>query len=492
MLEALPTDSAMNVLSFLHHLPDLAYIRDLKGRVIYTNHALADYLEAASGDDTSWLFEQPCLRTIEASVVQSGHTAQMTLELAQDTALSQFLVRCMPWERADGTLQGTIAVLTDVTAAHEKEQAAAELNNLLISVIEHMPVRVFWKDPTLVYLGCNTLFANDMGFDTPEQLIGHDDYHTNMTQAEADICRSADFDVYRSGQGRFGLEEVVQTDEGKSWIRVSKVPLHNVDGEKIGVLGMYEDIGTQKRAQIELESALRREQELNELKTRFISTVSHEFRNPLSTILTSAEMLIHLGERMTPAMRDKRLNNIVRAVGRMTRLMENTLYIGREDIHEARKNYVAVNFVELCADVINQLEEAGEANGRINMTTIGDAAPIIGVPLHLSQIVQNLLINALKYSDDAVNMTLTWRDEDVELSVQDFGVGIPDDEQALVYDSFFRSSNAGERSGSGLGLFIVKRAVELHHGNIMLSSELSQGTTFTVTLPQRRSTIEVS
>ena len=123
------------------------------------------------------------------------------------------------------------------------------------------------------------------------------------------------------------------------------------------------------------------------------------------------------------------------------------------------------------------------------MVQTGTARPIIGLPLHLSQIVQNLLLNALKYSDAPVELKLQWEAEQCQLIISDKGIGIPKAEQTYVFNSFFRSKNVGMIPGTGLGLYIVKRAIELHDGQIYFDSQVDQGSTFYVLLPYRPKTL---
>lgn len=476
--------------TMLGHLPDLAFVKDRSGVFVKLNMnlllclGLNDRFGNPAGESLDALMT-PALLEAEQIVLSEGRTLaglETDLSLSGDGVRS-YILTCMPWEQGDQGIVGTITVLRDCTDQKRRERELAEAKNLMDAVMEHLPVRVFWKDKDLVYLGCNTVFANDMGFEKPEELIGQDDYVTTMTREESDICRAEDFSVIRSGEGRYGSEEVMGPPDDQVWLRVSKVPLHDSKGESIGVLGMYEWITEEKQAQIELENALRRERELGELKTRFIATVSHEYRNPLAAIRTSTETLIRHGERLNTEMRGKRYASILREITRMTDLMEEVLFIGREELLELPKSYDAVYMSTLFDNFQSGLEP--EAAERINVQGLSDEQPIIGVSLHLTQIIQNLITNALKYSEGQVDVNFEWGEDDLVFTVRDHGIGIPEEDVPHIFDSFYRSENVGMTSGTGLGLYIVQRAVDLHKGTIDCESVVGEGTAFRVWLPSR-------
>ena len=393
--------------NLVSHMPHCAYIKNLSGNILFVNESLQSFLGLIDSDppwenhQVSILTDNIIITNAEKELVTTGN-AQTNIQLVMpsQTHVSHIMLfECIPWQNQAGDLLGSIGILRDVTDSHMQKQSLAESTRILQLVMEHLPVRIFWKDRNLVYLGCNTIFANDMGFEQPDQLIGHDDFYTDMTSEEAVICRTEDFHVLQTSQGRFGSEELIEMNGEKTWIRVSKMPMHNDMGDLVGVLGMYEDINQTKSAQIELENALRQEKELNELKTSFISTVSHEFRNPLAIIQTAVEALSLMGDRLDQTMRQKRFDIILGEIKRMTLLMEDVLFIGQEELQRTSRAFEAINVSDLCQSIVAKFKsEHGTAN-RIIIHQSGTYCPIIGEPLHLTQIFQNLITNALKYSD---------------------------------------------------------------------------------------------
>ncbi len=479
----------LSLKSYLQQLSQFAFICDINGQLIFANVPPdTDAAQALDGQAYAYKFldNSELKRHVDTVVSTGNRTERISIDLQTAAGESyNYKVDCAPWIAQDGSLAGCICTTHDVTEARRKEKELAESTNLLELVLEHMPVRVFWKNRDLVYLGCNTVFANDMGFEQPEQLIGKDDFATTMTREEAQLCRADDFQVIESQAGCYGSEEVIGSGDDKSWIRVSKVPLHDSTGEMIGVLGMYEGIDEQKKAQHELEHALRQERQLSELKTKFISTVSHEYRNPLATILATTDALIHVGDRFDEAKRRTRLTAIKNAVNRMTALMDDVLFIGRDSLLDANREHEAINVRRLCESIIEKIEGPSSDERRITVNEQGASVPVIGLPEQMQQLIQNLLENGLKYSDESVTLDLNWQETGLDLTVSDSGVGISQRDQSRIFDSFFRGENVGMAAGNGLGLYIAQRAVELHNGSINVESERGNGTTVRVQLPYK-------
>jgi len=163
-----------------------------------------------------------------------------------------FMTNGIPIISPDGRLVGYRGNHTDITAWQKAEDAIIESRNLLNTIIDTIPIRVFWKSKTLRYLGCNTLFAHDAGLKLPQELIGKDDYQMRWAP-QADLYREDDHAVMESGESKLFYEEEQTTQDGESiWLSTSKVPLKNSSGEIIGILGTYEDITAQKEMQLKL------------------------------------------------------------------------------------------------------------------------------------------------------------------------------------------------------------------------------------------------
>jgi signal transduction histidine kinase len=244
------------------------------------------------------------------------------------------------------------------------------------------------------------------------------------------------------------------------------------------------------QAEVAQREALSRQKELNDLKARFISMASHEFRTPLSSITGSVDLLMHYADRIGPEERQEALQKIHSAVGRMTRMLENVLQVGQAEAGPLPFDPVPVAVTTLSQAVVD------EVRGALAQRGVG-----LGVELHLHlpppstqcmldeglwrHIVGNLVSNALKYSHTGgrVDVVIHPQAQQLELTVQDQGIGIAPHDMPRLFEAFHRGSNVGQISGTGLGLSIVQQAVAAHRGELNVDSTLGQGTRFTIRLP---------
>ena len=234
------------------------------------------------------------------------------------------------------------------------------------------------------------------------------------------------------------------------------------------------------------EHELRMEREVGELKSRFVSMVSHEFRTPLGITMSAVELLRNYTDRLAPDRRAQLLEDIRSSTLRMAGLMEQVLLLGR--VESGRLGFQA-SPLDLAGLLHRIADETLSATGyRCGIEVQADPGALAGArgdePL-LRHIVSNLLSNAVKYSaaGTPVILTATRGDAEAVLVIRDRGIGIPPDDQPRLFEAFHRGSNVGQTPGTGLGLLIVRRCVELHQGRIEFTSVEGQGTVFTVRLP---------
>ncbi|NEO25669.1 MAG: hybrid sensor histidine kinase/response regulator [Kamptonema sp. SIO4C4] len=238
------------------------------------------------------------------------------------------------------------------------------------------------------------------------------------------------------------------------------------------------------RAQTEIATrkALQKERELNELKSRFVATVSHEFRTPLSTILFSAGLLEKYGEQWDSKKRNTHLQRIQNNVQQIANLLEDILLVSKVEENELEFKLSPINIRQFCQNLLDKIQKKQKKEINLELEKIPQEARLDGKLLDL--ILGNLLKNSIKYSaDQPVTLRCQGKDSQITFQVQDQGIGIPDCDRDHIFDLFHRGKNVGTISGTGLGLAIVKRSVELHQGTIEVSSEEGKGTTFSVTLP---------
>lgn len=257
------------------------------------------------------------------------------------------------------------------------------------------------------------------------------------------------------------------------------------------------DATVRMQAEQSQRTAMQQQIELNDMKTRFIAMASHEFRTPLAAIHSSVELLMHYEDRLPAARKRQTLTKIDDAVERMTHMLENVLLIGRTDAGHLSFLPRPLCLHTFCHAMVEEMRSAlPEQCQRIEFS-------LALCPPHqhylldealMRNILGNLLSNAIKYSPQGgeVRVSVEETPGHVQLQVHDHGMGIPKEDQARMFQNFYRATNVGQIAGTGLGLAIVRAAVQRHQGTIQVHSLVGQGSTFTITLPTSRTSADHS
>jgi signal transduction histidine kinase len=251
------------------------------------------------------------------------------------------------------------------------------------------------------------------------------------------------------------------------------------------MLLMALDITQRKRAEEELLKTLEREKELSQLKSNFVSMVSHEFRTPLAIIQSSAELLREFFKKMDPAERDEQLASITGNTRRMARMMEEILVLSRLDAGKLDFRPAVLDLAGFCRRVVDEVLSATNHRCPIELSLAPALTSARADERLLEHILTNLLSNAVKYSPLGACVRFAVERDGAEALcvIRDEGIGISPEDQQMLFTAFHRGANVGTRTGTGLGLLLVRRCVELHHGNVRIESEVGKGTTATVRLP---------
>jgi PAS domain S-box-containing protein len=368
----------------------------------------------------------------------------------------------------------------------QAEQALRESEQNFRALFEASSAGVILHDEQQ-YLAVNPAILRIFGYRTPQDLLGKSPATTSpLTQpggessavlaqrymAECMTKGSARFDwVGRTAQGRDVPLEVILTRV--EW------------GGKQLIQAVVNDISKRKEAEAELLRSLAREKELSALKSSFVSMVSHEFRTPLGIILSSAEILHDYFEQLPGEERQCQLDSIRRNTRRMADLMEEVLVLSRFDAGKMECKPAPLDVASLCRRIVDELLSATNNVCPIELKLVADLKEVHLDERLLRHILSNLISNAIKYSPpgNVVRLGVTRNGNDVILRVEDRGIGIPEEDRQWLFNAFHRARNVGERPGTGLGLVIVKRCIELHGGKIKVESKVNHGTTITVHLP---------
>jgi signal transduction histidine kinase len=254
---------------------------------------------------------------------------------------------------------------------------------------------------------------------------------------------------------------------------------------------LQQEVHRREIAEAEVRKSLSKEQELNQLKSYFVSMVSHEFRNPLTTILGFAELIRDFDQQLTSEKRQAYLRQIQESARRMTALLNDVLSIGQAEAGKLEFNPEPLDVEEFCRDLVEEIKLGNSVQHIITFSRPSQLTKACMDKNLLRQILTNLLSNAIKYSPEgsAVTFDLICQDEKAIFHIKDEGIGISPEDQQRLFESFQRGSNVGKISGTGLGLTIVKKAVDLHGGQIAVKSEIGVGTTFSVAIPLNNSTL---
>lgn len=238
--------------------------------------------------------------------------------------------------------------------------------------------------------------------------------------------------------------------------------------------------------QAKLNDALAQEKQLNQLKSRFVSVVSHEFRNPLNGILGMTQILKSYSDKLSPEKKEEVLTVLQRNVTKMTQLLEDVLIISRKDMGKLQFDPAPLELEIFCRGLICEVQTAFDDKPQINFVYEGESTKFNLDSKLIRPVLTNLLSNACKYSPQAttIGFYVCCLDSEIVIKIRDRGIGIPPEDIPNLFDSFYRASNSAGYQGTGLGLAIAKDYVELHQGAIAVESELNVGTTFTVTIPQ--------
>jgi len=276
------------------------------------------------------------------------------------------------------------------------------------------------------------------------------------------------------------------------------------NGQIIGVLGVGQDITELDSYRNELEikvnertlklnESLEKQKELNELKSRFVSTASHEFRTPLSAINFAAGSIKKYWTKMEPVMIDKKLHKIEDQVLHMTKLLDDVLVVGQADVGKMLNKPISINLGNFIYEII---EEINNSRNKSHEIILIDDADLIKSSIYIDEklgrnIFINLLDNALKFSPGAKKVVVELISEKkyTVITIQDFGIGIPELELDNIFSPFTRGENVDLIQGTGLGLSIVKEAVKLAGGEINVNSSVESGTIFTVKIPKKINSI---
>ena len=393
---------------------------------------------------------------------------------------SEQLVTERTWELAAAIkeLEKTNRSLIEEMAARriardEKEKS----QRLYITLGENYPngfIAVFNKNLEYVFIEGQLL--KDLKINK-EELIGQQFYKHFSSEALNYINQN--FNKAFNGE-----RTVFEMNFNGRFLQSYALPLNEPDGDINQVMLVTQDITDRKNAVEDMRNALDKERSLNELKSRFVSVASHEFRTPLGTILSSASLISKYNEPEDQEKRTKHINRIKSSVVNLTGILNDFLSLSKLEEGKVSYNPVFIDLKEFCEEIKEEMQVTAKNGQNIILTHKGDSYNILMDKQILKNILINLTSNAIKYSPENENIFISTENSNGKLTVKvlDHGIGIPFEDQKHLFDTFFRAGNVTNIQGTGLGLNIVKKYVDMLHGSIGFKSEPGRGTEFTICL----------
>ncbi|TXH89091.1 MAG: response regulator [Rhodoferax sp.] len=465
------------------------------------------FLNAIHPDDRE-LVDQAYARSLEHRVpYEIEHRLSMAdgrVKWVHERGVSEF--------DADGTplrTQGTVQDISEKKRVEEQLRHSVELLNNLINTV---PVRIFWKDHELNYLGCTTLFAHDAGLQSPQDIVGKSDYQLGWAPL-AELFRADDRSVIESGVAKPFYEEQVQVGaDQRIWARTAKVPLRNAQGTIQGVLGVYYDITEQKtlaqelqhyrdhleeqvrQRTAELQAARDQADQANRAKSSFLANMSHEIRTPMNGVIGMVDVLRH-----TPldATQQRMLDTVQQSSLVLLAILNDILDFSKIEAGKLSLEMLPTNPRELLAGSVATLQKLADAKQVQIQVHVAPEVPacVLSDPTRLQQILFNLLSNAIKFaaaSNPIANIALTASPPGApqahwQLQVRDNGIGMDAQVLERLFQPFTQADASIRRhyGGTGLGLSITHRLVHLLGGSIAVESATGHGSCFTVRLPMQ-------
>ncbi|PSM49716.1 hypothetical protein C7Y66_07520 [Chroococcidiopsis sp. CCALA 051] len=465
----------------------LIYVKDLEGKYLTINswYGILFHLDRteAIGKTDYEIFPPEIaevLRTNDRQVLETKSALDWEEVLPHDDGLHTYLSVKFPLFNAAGEPYAVGGISTDITERKRAEEALRSSLATNRALINAIPDLMFRMSGDGIFVNYKVSKAEEL-IVPPDRFLGRridEVLPPEIAQPTMYYIQQA----LATGELQIFEYQLYTEDELRDYEARIVVSAENE------VMAIVRNITDRKRTEAEMQHTLAKEKELSELKSRFVTMTSHEFRTPLTTILSSAELMEDFGSQWAEEKKLLHLRRIVTTVKHMNQLLDDVLLIGKAEAGKLECNPIELDIVQFCRELVEEMQMITDSH-TIHLNSQCESSEVALDEKLLRHILINLLSNAIKYSPTSsiVSFNLNVDAKKVIFQVQDRGIGIPKIDREQLFQSFYRASNVGTISGTGLGLAIVKRAVDLHCGNITVESEVGVGTTFVVSLPYERS-----
>jgi PAS domain S-box-containing protein len=465
----------------------LIYVKDLQGKYLLINswYGILFNLnrEEIKGKTDYDIFPKgiaDVFRENDKKVLEAKTALDWEEVFPHDDGFHTYLSIKFPLYDCAGVPYAVCGISTDITARKQAEEAlrsSIATNRALLNAIPDWMFRIS-SNGTFV----NFKATKDNNLPLPQtEFLGKNLYEVLPPEVAQSTMNCVERALSTGEMQVFEYQLLVNDDllEYEARIAVS------AENE---VMAIVRNITERKRVEADIRTALEKEKELNELKSRFITMASHEFRTPLATILSSTELLQHYSHKWSEEKKLQHFQRIQAAVKHMTGLLNDVLLIGKAEAGKLQFNPTVINLSQFCRELVEEMQLTASDYRIVFRNQVDSLTDCMMDEKLLRHILSNLLSNAIKYSPQGstVSFELVCEQGNAVFRIQDQGIGIPVPDQAQLFNSFHMASNVGTISGTGLGLAIIKKSVDFHGGNITFESEVGEGTAFIVTLPLLR------
>jgi PAS domain S-box-containing protein len=528
---------------------DMIFVKDSQGNYVLANsafiHSVGKTKSEIIGSNDTMLFPPEVAQqvmAIERLVIASGNSLTFEQILPLSGELKTFLMTKNPYRNAEGKIIGLIAIARDITERKLAEGKQRESQELLRLVMDNIPQLIFWKDCNSVYQGCNYNFARAAGVGEPRNIVGKTDYDLPWTKEESDWYRECDRRVIENNTAEYHILETQKQADGKeTWADTCKIPLHDAQGNVIGVLGTYEDVTERKQVEALLQEKNQRlEQALSELQQaqthliqsekmsslgQLVAGVAHEINNPVNFIHGN---LVHANQYMNdllyllqlyqdhcpcshPDLIEKEeeidleflrtdlpklLSSMQVGADRIRAIVQSLRHFSRIDEAEVKDVDIHEGIESTLMILSNRLKVKPDRPAIEVIKQYGKLPLVECYAGQLNQVFMNIISNAIDALEERIKQETghqpkIWINTDfvepnrVKIRIADNALGMAETVREHLFDAFFTTKSIGK--GTGLGMSISYQIVTGKHGGTLdCNSTFGEGTEFIVEIPIQR------
>jgi two-component system sensor histidine kinase/response regulator len=484
--------------NLMDNLPDHIYFKDLESRFIRVNSTMVKMFDLTDPDklvgksDFDFFTEEHAKQAFddEQNIIRTGEPLiKEERETWTDRPDTWVFTTKVPLRDNDGRIVGTFGISRDITNRKKIEEELAAERNLLRTLIDNMPDRIYAKDIKGRFIICNDAVVKRMGMARIEDIIGRTDFDFVQHDLAAQYFENEQV-IIRTGIPKINHEESMGSISGITrWNLSTKVPLRDAKGNIIGIVGMGRDITERKLAEEEIELKNELLQTINAEKDKFFSILAHDLKGPLSAFLDATQILAEEIQNMTLEEIKDITINMKESASNIYGLLENLLEWSRLKRGRMEFNPEKINVKQKITACIEVLKESARKKD-IKITYSLQDDVVINADLHMFEtIVRNLVSNAIKFTPKSgeIFVSATSRpDMTTVVAIHDTGIGMTKElisRLFLLNEKTNRKGTDGEPS-TGLGLLLCKEFCEKHGGKIWVESEVGKGSTFSFMIPE--------